>query len=273
MRKSAFFIIIIGLLNSIESSVMAQQEINWESYIIQKEKGPMAITVNMDLNFARPNYKHLLLVGINTNKCQDNGYPNEEGLEKLYAVSDSVASIIEKKTKNRLAGIITYQCTGFDVFYLKDTLGIRSELDSFFKRQYPSSKKYVDITFDKRWEYYKSSLFPKNLDDDFFINHIYLNQLVINGENLDIPKKVRHWIYFKRDKRRQGFIRKIKALKFKIVSQKFIKGRDLPYELELERIDYIDPESIAVLTKMLNSLSKSSFGLYDGWGVEPEVEN
>lgn len=273
MKNSPINITVFLLISLLSGFLFAQQEINWETYIIQKEKGPMAITVNMDLNYARPNYKNLLMVGINTTKCQKNGYPTEEGLNKMYKVSDSIAGILETLTKNRLTGIITYQCAGFDIFYLKDTMGVRSELDSFFAKQYPTSKKYLELAYDRNWEYYKNSLYPKKLEEDFFYNHEYLNQLVIKGDDLVQARKVIHYIYFKREKRRQKFVDKIKVLNFQVVSQKYNKGQDLPFELEIVRNDHIDPEAIATLTKTLMGLSRSSYGVYDGWGVEPKVKD
>ena len=122
MKNSLFTIILILL-----SLTMNAQD-NWETYLINKEKGLMSVSVNMDLNVDKPNYKNLLIVGTTTRKCLKNGYPNVDGLEDLYTFSDSVANTIDKITKSRLAGIITYQCAGLDVFYVKDTLNLRKNI-------------------------------------------------------------------------------------------------------------------------------------------------
>ncbi len=67
MKNSPFTIILILL-----SLTMNAQD-NWETYLINKEKGLMSISVNMDLNVTKPNYKNLLIVGTNTRKCFKNG--------------------------------------------------------------------------------------------------------------------------------------------------------------------------------------------------------
>jgi len=266
-KKSNYILLFIALLANIFQSF--SQEESWETYIAQKEKGFMAVTVNMELKYSRPYYKNLLVVGTQTSKCQKNGYPEEEGLEKLYTFSDSIASIISKRTKNKLAGIITYQCAGFDVFYVKDTVGLRSNINTFINNNYANSKNYLVIEPDKKWAYYQDSLFPKQLSNDFFINHELLSHLFYEGNDFTKPHKIEHWIYFKREKRRQKFINKIQALNFKVDSLSYKKGDYTPYELKISRVDKLHPTSIAVLTAMLKNLSRSMYGTYDGWGIKP----
>ena len=270
-KKSNYTLLFIVLLTNIFQSF--SQEESWETYIAQKEKGFMAVTVNMELKFSRPYYKNLLIVGTQTSKCLKNGYPKEEGLEQLYTFSDSIATIVNKHTKNRLAGIITYQCVGFDIFYVKDTLDLRPNINTFIKNNYAKSKNYLVIAPDKKWVYYQDSLFPKQLSNDFFINHELLSQLFYQGDNFTKPQKIEHWIYFKREKRRQKFIDKIQALNFKVDSLSFKKSDYTPYELKISREDKLDPNAIAVLTAMLKNLSSSMYGTYDGWGIKPILKD
>ena len=256
---------------------------NWETYLVKKEKGLMSISVNMDLNVAKPNYKNLLIVGTNTRKCFNNGYPNQDGLEDLYAFSDSVANIIEKVTKSRLAGIITYQCAGLDIFYVKDTLNLREKLGETINKNFGHTKNYTLIERDKNWDYYHNSLYPKDLSEDFFINQDFLRQLVEEGNELAEPRELKHWIYFYNPKKRVKFINEIKNLDFTIDSvnykkdKKFIdvqnsfyysRVKSYPFEVKISRKDSIDPSSISKLTFMLKSLAKSLNGKYDGWGFE-----
>ena len=270
-KKASYTLLSIVLLTNIFQTF--SQEESWETYIAQKEKGYMAVTVNMELNFSRPYYKNLLIVGTQTSKCLKNGYPKEEGLEQLYTFSDSIANIVNKHTKNKLAGIITYQCAGFDVFYVKDTLGLRSNITSFIKKNYAKSKNYMVIEPDKRWAYYQDSLFPKQLSNDFFINQELLSHLFYQGDDFTKPQKIEHWLYFKREKRRQKFINKIQALNFKVDSLSVKKGDYRPYEIKISREDKLDPNSIAILTAMLKNLSSSMYGVYDGWGIKPTSKN
>ena len=277
MKNSPFTIILILL-----SLTMNAQD-NWETYLINKEKGLMSVSVNMDLNVAKPNYKNLLIVGTTTRKCLKNGYPNVDGLEDLYTFSDSVANAIDKLTKSRLAGIITYQCAGLDVFYVKDTLNLRENIYETINKNFSQSKTYTVIESDKKWEYYHNNLYPKDISEGFFINQDFLRQLVEEGDDLTEPKELKHWIYFYNLKKRVKFINEIKKLDFAIDSVNYKKDKKFvdvqnsfyysrvkkyPFEVKISRKDSIDPSSISKLTYMLQALAESLNGKYDGWGFE-----
>lgn len=243
----------------------------------------MSISVNMDLNLTKPNYKNLLIVGTYTKKCFNNGYPNLDGLEDLYTFSDSIANAIDKVSKSRLAGIITYQCAGLDIFYVKDTLNLRDKLNEIINKNFSKTKNYTFIERDKNWDYYDNYLYPKVLSEDFFINQDFLRQLVEEGDGLAEPRELKHWIYFYNSKKRIKFIDEIKKLKFAIDSVNYKKDKKFvdvqnsfyysrvkkyPFEVKISRKDSIDPTSISKLTFMLQALAKSLNGKYDGWGFE-----
>lgn len=262
MKKLLLTLILIFLTVSINA-----QE-NWESYIVEKDKGPMAISLNMKYDYARPNYKNLLITGRHTSKCYKNGYPNEEGLETLYVFSDSIANTIDEVTKNRLVGIITYQCSGFDIFYVKDTTNLRDKITDQIKTNFKKSKSYLQLEADKKWKYYHDSLFPKDLSEEFFINHDFLTGLVYNGDKLQQPRKITHWFYFRNEKKRKRFIGKIRALDFTVDSLNFKKKRDYNrYELQVSRKDSITPKSISKLTRALREFANILYAEYDGWSA------
>ncbi|MDY7394628.1 DUF695 domain-containing protein [Aureibaculum sp. 2210JD6-5] len=244
---------------------------DWGSYVIEKEKGVMGITVNYRYMLAKPNYKNLVLVGKRTKNCFQNGGPNADGLEEIYDFSDAVANEINKVSKkNRLVGILTYQCTGFDVYYVKDTLNLRSKIDSLYQKEFTNSKNYLVIKRDKRWNYYKDVLYPKDESEDFFMSQDLLSQLFFEGMDLTQKRKVNHYFYFKKEKNRQNFLEKIKKINFKLDSLNFKKDNDYPYELQLHSENELYPTYMAELVKVLRVFSASNNGYYDGWSIEPE---
>jgi len=279
--KNFSFIIFIFFGNTL---ITYSQE-SWEAYIVNREKGVMSIAVDMELKYGKPNYKNLLIVGTNTNKCLKNGYPTNEGLGELFVFSDSIANTIDKLTKNKLAGIITYQCAGFDVFYVKDTTNLKKSIDTLLLKEFKNAKNYLVIENDKHWNYYYNTLYPKDISNDFFVNHELLNQLVFEGDDLTEPRKVKHWFYFDTERRKEKFIEKIKELDFAIDSVTYKKDKKFsydsygytrektyPFEVQVSRKDSINPEYISEFTFLLNNLSKMFSGRYDGWGTEAILE-
>ncbi len=249
------------------------QEDDWDSYLAEAEKGLMAINVNFKYVLARPSYKNLVLVGTKTKKCFKNGAPNAEGLDEIYAFSDSIARLLNQMTKNKLAGILTYQCAGFDVYYVKDTIDIRNKINGLIQQSFSNTRNYLVIRGDKRWNYYEEVLYPKDISDNFFANQEYLSQLFYEGKDLSKTIKVTHWSSFKKDKRRQKFIDKVKAINFNVDSLKFKKGNKYPFEVKIYRENNLNPTYINEVTKVLDILSRSYGGYYDGWSAEFEEEN
>lgn len=265
--RGCFFVLLIGCC----SGSYAQSD--WVNYLVEKEKGLMSIHVDLSLNISKPLYKKLLIVGTNYKKdCFKNGFPKEKGSEKLYRFSDSVATTINKSTKYKLAGVLTYKCYGFDVYYVKDTLDLRKNINNMISRSFESeTDNYILIQDDNKWTYYYN-IFPSNWPNDFFINHEYLMNMVSQGDDLTQERTVHHWINFKKEKRRLKYADKLKKIGFAIDSLNFKNKTPYPFELQISRKESVEPESINHLTKSLKASALSYFGKYDGWSTEPIVE-
>lgn len=270
--KKTCYSLLIFLLTTAFSAVHAQEQ-SWETFLKEKDSALMEVTVNMELYFARPNYKNVLIVGTKTDHCYKNGFPKPQGLNDFYTFSDSLAFKLSKLTKHRLAGIITYQCTGFDVYYVKDTINLRNKLDTILLKNFAGKKNYVFLERDKRWAYFAENLLPSDLSNDFFVNHEYLIPFVQNGDDLSTPRTVKHWFNFKNTRRRTKFIDKVKVLNFSIDSVTYKKEKEYPYEVILSRKDYVLPKQISNLTKLLSMLSQRYYGIYDGWETEEILDD
>ena len=265
-KKSSYVLLFIFLL-SYSFQMFAQEE-SWETYLKKVDSSLMEVTVNMDLHFERPNYKNLLIVTTKTNDCHKNGFPKEKGLEDFYTFSDSLAFEIQKLTKNKLAGIITYKCRGLDIYYVKDTTNLRTKLNKVIESNFPDKKNYLVINPDKKWTYFNKMLKPTDLSNDFFINHEYLVQLAQSGDALETPRKINHWFYFNNIKKRGKFIEKVKILRYSIDSVTYKKEKRYPYQAVISRKDSVHPKSISTITKVLKHLSQRYYGTYDGWEME-----
>lgn len=233
----------------------------------------MSIHVDLSLNISKPTYKKLVIVGTNYKKdCFKNGFPKENGSEKLYSFSDSVATTINKSTRYKLAAILTYQCYGFDVYYVKDTIGLRKNLNKMIDKNYGGeSQNYVLIQDDKKWTYYYN-IFPTNWPNDFLINHEYLISMVSQGDNLNQKRTVHHWIGFKKEKRRLKYADKLKKIGFSIDSINFKKESSYPFELQVSRKESVKPTEINQFTQSLKKSVLSYYGQYDGWSAEAILE-
>lgn len=233
----------------------------------------MSISIDLDYNDYKPNYKNLLIVGTNFKDCLKNGFPKKEGLNQLYTFSDSIAIALDRITKNKLVGIITYQCIGLDVYYIKDTIKIRDNFNELFKNSFSESKNYMMIVKDKYWSYYYKNIYPKDVSNDYFLDQEFLIELANEGDDLSGVRKVEHWVYHNDIKKRTKFIKNIKKLDFAIDSAHTKTGEKYPYELLISRKDSVHPESIYKLTHLVKTLVYASKGIYGGWGIIVKTED
>ena len=247
---------------------MIYSQSDWVNYLIGKEKGLMSVHVDLGLNFIKPNYSNLLIVGSKCDGCMSNGFPTQSGLDQLYTFSDSLSLAIKRVTNNRLVGILTYQCYGFDVFYVKDTTNLRKEIKKMISDNFSRTKTHILIEYDRAWAYYYYDIFPLNAPNDFFTNHEYLGEMVSQGDDLKELRMVTHWLKFKKEKKRLKFIDEVEVLQFNVEVLSTGKDNSYPYELEIWRIDRVDPKSINKLTNLLKALAIKQVGIYDGWGAE-----
>jgi hypothetical protein len=256
----AFFIFIASL------TMNAQDE--WIDYVVAKDTGVLSVSMDLKYYVQKPNYKNLLIVGTEFRPCMKNGFPEPDSLDGLFSFSDSTAAVINRVTRNELVGILTYKCLAFDVYYVKDTLGIRENLGTMMERDFENSELYLTLKRDRNWDYYFTNLLPVNLSEDFLIDHEYLNNLVLLGDDLQGLRKVRHWIYFKNLKQRLKMSEKLESLKFSLDSIKYNRERQFPYELQVSRMDSITPKKVSELTMLMKVLSQVYQARYDGWGTE-----
>ena len=247
---------------------------DWLEYLITKEKKLMTIQVDMEFDSNRPNYKNLLIVGSGFKGCLKNGFPNEEGLKELYAFSDSTEFVLNKITKTKLVGVVTYRCIGLDIYYIKDTINIRKNLQNLYSREFKErTQRYIYIQKDNNRKYYYENLFPKNLSSDFFLDQEYLIELAKSGDKLDDKRKVTHWAYFRTTKKREKFVKNIKALDYQIDSVYISKKDKYPYQLQFSQESQVDPESIFEITNLIKVLANSSNSIYGGWGFDPKTDD
>ncbi|MGA9270674.1 MAG: DUF695 domain-containing protein [Lutimonas sp.] len=247
-------------------SVFAQDQ--WIDFIVDKDTSVLSVSMDLKYYVQKPNYKNLLIVGTQFRPCMKNGFPVPDSLDGLFSFSDSTAAVINRVTRNELVGILTYKCLAFDVYYVKDSVGIRDSLETMMGRGFENSKLYLTLKRDKNWEYYFTKLLPDNLSEDFLIDQEYLNNLVLRGDDLQGLRKVRHWLYFNKLKQRLKMTEKLQSLKFSIDSIDYHRESKYPYELQVSRMDSITPKKISQLTTMMKVLSQVYQAQYDGWGTE-----
>ncbi len=259
--------LVLTLLLLSSSPWLAAQD-EWIDFVVDKDTSMLSVSLDLEYYVQKPNYKNLLLVGSRFSPCMKNGFPVADSLDGVFTFSDSTAAVINRTTKNELVGILTYKCLAFDIYYVKDTVGIRDSLQTMMQRGFPGYKLYLTLIRDRNWDYYFTQLMPGGLSEDFLIDQEYLTNMVLQGDDLQGLRRVRHWIYFNKLKQRLKMAEKLESLEFSIDSIKYHRESKFPFELQVSRMDSITPTKISELTTMMKVLSEVYQAQYDGWGTD-----
>jgi uncharacterized protein (TIGR01619 family) len=258
------FIVVIFLLIASKSW---SQTGKWDVYMAQYENGPGSTTLNMDLIKLAPKKElsFILITGVTTENCRDDGFPNSVEFERLYKVSDAVEARLKELTKFELSGSFTYQCERLDYIYVRDSISLRTELTKLYKTEFPDFKYYINIKADADWETYLQFLYPNEETQEFMANEKVLAQLRQAGDDLSKPRQVDHWLYFTDKANRSSFLESIEKEGFKVEGEDKLKDSTLPFQLHISRTDNVNPGKIYKVTLSLRRKAKIHNGEYDGW--------
>lgn len=264
MNKNLVIIFLILFCFSITSF---SQNGNWDVYLAQYNNGPGSTVLNMDLVNVAPkdDLPYIVITGVTFKDCGEDGFPSQSEFKKLYEIDDLINSLISNDTKSEYAGIFTYQCERLNYFYVQDTTNIRSSLIKLYNKKFDDYKFYINIKKDAEWGAYLNFLYPSEEIQEYMSNQKVLDRLQEAGDDLSKERQVDHWIYFKNKEGRDLFIKYARDIGFKVENKDKIEGKELSYQLQISRMDFVDIVSISNLTLKLTKKAKELNGDYDGW--------
>ena len=131
---------------------------------------------------------------------------------------------------------------------------------------------YQDFSVeDPEWEDYFGFLYPDEFSYQTMQNRKVLMQLEKNGDKMEVPREIDHFIYFKEAAQQQAFAKEAEAKGFKVrfnddefVEDRKAEGKEYPYMVEATRED--SPLDIDDIVWDLLELASPFEGDYDGWG-------
>lgn len=265
-NKNRFALISVLLLQFFPICMLAQPE-KWDVYTASYEKGVGSVIINLSAkNYAPVNsLPYLVITGVKFKGCTVDGFPDKDAFIQLYAISDSIKAAIGGSVKNNMVGTFTYQCSRKDYYYVSDTTGLRILLDNVFRKYFKVYEAIINIKEDRKWEIYRTGLYPNEITLEFMANDKVLSKLTEAGDKLEKERKVDHWIYFSSENDRDCFINYVIQKNFKIENKDKVSNGMRPYKLQISRVDKVDIGSISRNTLNLRKEAAKCHGEYDGW--------
>ncbi|WP_306643372.1 DUF695 domain-containing protein [Sanyastnella coralliicola] len=262
----AIWVLVFLLIGTIPLSAQGDTD-NWDVYMAQYDLGPGSTVLNLDLINRAPiaNLPTLLVTGVTTPNCGEDGFPTSEELDVLYPIADEIIEELGRLTSSENVGSFTYQCERLEYFYIADSTGIREHLESLYQENYPQYKFYINIESDPDWKAYQEFLYPNEETLEFMANNKVLLQLSNAGDNLLQARMIDHFILFENETELKLFERWAKEQGYASASTTLDRSNDLPYTLHIARVDHVKPPEINNLTYSLRRKAEEMGGVYDGW--------
>jgi len=273
MKKLSKILLVIILI-SINMNAQNSYE-KWDTYIATYEDNkPGSTTLRMDLYDSTPitGFDNVLVTGLTYSTSREDGFPENKTFKLLHKVADELIKILKKETDFILVGSFMYNNERLEYFYVKETKNLTSKIEEFYKNNYPEYKSYLNIKEDKEWKYYRDFLYPNEETLNYMADQSVLRNLQNAGDNLTKPRQVDHWLYFPTKAKRKECRIELTKSNFKIENEVNNKEGNLPFSLQISRIDYVDIDSIYPITSKLRVLAQKYGGEYDGWETSVEKE-
>lgn len=237
----------------------------------QYDNGPGIVTFNATLkdNAVWKTLPNVVIAGITFNGPLRDGLPDATSIDIAQEIANKLLTFMKKRGAIKEAGYFTNGGERLGYYYVNDTTGLRQAISSFYKENYNDYKYYVNIKPDKDGESYLNFLYPNEITREYMKNHAVLETAVENGDNLEKPRRVDHWLYFKSSADRDRFVTFAEREKFKVEGKTANIKRPLPFGLQLSSVSKIDIETISAITLMLRKEAVKYDGDYDGWETSP----
>ena len=254
-----------------EANQSEEPKASWDTYIASYEEGkPGITTLRMDLIEHAPieEFPHLLVIGFAFDGQPDSGFPKEEERDNIYETDDAIIDFMSSNTNSIHAGSFTYDSKRLSYFYLNHPNDIESQIEQFSNTQLPEVELFVDLEEDKAWESYLKFLYPSDDILHYMRDRDVVMQLEQQGDVLETPRRVDHWVYFKDMDDLGRFSAEVAKLGFQTEDINETSQEAQPYQLGVWRENVVELDTIYGVTSELREMAQKFNGAYDGWETE-----
>lgn len=133
-----------------------------------------------------------------------------------------------------------------------------THLKNFFKKNL-----FKEDVFQGKLSYTEQIDFIKSYNEDYY------NDLIVMGDNPEIPREIIHYVVFKKEKDRAAFIERVELKDFKCLATFYQPNTKYPYKAEIIRWDKTEMKIINQFTFFLIIRALEHNGIYILWETIP----
>ena len=244
---------------------------NWDFFMCRIEGAPASIRTNLALIEVAPleGLTQRLQFYIKMQNPRPDGLSSNEEYPILCDIEDAIGEKAEA-TGAVSAGVVKSEGFLELWFYTQNAEALAKTCEEALQA-FEGYQSGYNIAEDPEWEDYFGFLYPDEFSYQTMQNRKVLMQLEKNGDKMEVPREIDHFIYFKEAAQQQAFAKEVEAKGFKVrfnddefVEDRKAEGKEYPYMVEATRED--SPLAINDIVWDLLELASPFEGNYDGWG-------
>ena len=244
---------------------------NWDFFMCRIEGAPASIRTNLALIEVAPleGLTQRLQFYIKMQNPRPDGLSSNEEYPILCDIEDALGDKAEA-IGAVLAGVVRSEGFLELWFYTQNAEALAKTCEDALQT-FEGYQSGYNIAEDPEWEDYFGFLYPDEFSYQTMQNRKVLMQLKKNGDKMEVPREIDHFIYFKEAAQQQDFAKEAEAKGFKVrfnddefVEERKAEGKEYPYMVEATRED--SPLDIDDIVWDLLELASPFEGDYDGWG-------
>ena len=244
---------------------------NWDFFMCRIEGAPASIRTNLALIEVAPleGLTQRLQFYIKMQNPRPDGLSSNEEYPILCDIEDAIGDKAEA-TGAVSAGVVKSEGFLELWFYTQNAKTLAKTCEEALQA-FQGYESGYNIAEDPEWEDYFGFLYPDEFSYQTMQNRKVLMQLEKNGDKMEVPREIDHFIYFKEAAQQQAFAKEAEAKGFKVrfnddefVEDRKAEGKEYPYMVEATRED--SPLNIDDIVWDLLELASPFEGNYDGWG-------
>ena len=244
---------------------------NWDFFMCRIEGAPASIRTNLALIEVAPleGLTQRLQFYIKMKNPRPDGLSSNEEYPILCDIEDAIGEKAEA-TGAVSAGVVKSEGFLELWFYTQNAEALAKTCEEALQT-FEGYQSGYNIAEDPEWEDYFGFLYPDEFSYQTMQNRKVLMQLEKNGDKMEVPREIDHFIYFKEADQQQAFAKEAEAKGFKVrfnddefVEDRKAEGKEYPYMVEATRED--SPLDIDDIVWDLLELASPFEGEYDGWG-------
>lgn len=239
---------------------------DWDFYLCKVNSVLASIALDLGLRKSIPDLSRpdLLWVWVYFQSPRPDGLSDSSEFDVLIKIEEKLTETLESQFNAILSGRIT--TGGRREFYY---YGSRS--DAFESAVVDALALFPGYEFDSGfqedpgWKQYLEVLYPSDENLERMKNRSVLNVLEREGDTLEAPRDIWHWIYFRTNADREAFWTVIQLLSYRLQSKPDKSGYDFPFGLCIVRFQSVKQDDINEAVIELSRCAKEFRGDYDGW--------